>query len=81
MSISLRRHKRRACAGMARRFARIPREPGTEIHWTHYTRAEWRSLHGDPGPGVALWCRWLDWTWGRRQCDVQPRSLMERGFR
>lgn len=80
--MNLRQHKRRASAGMARRFARIPRAEGTKVYWRHYTRAEWNGIHGPrTGANAMAYCRWLDWVSGGFRCDVQPRSLMDRGFR
>lgn len=80
--MNLRAHKRRAYQGMADRFARIPRQPGTRIYWRHWTRAAWDEVQADqPQLGRMRWCRWLSWTWGLVNCEVGPRRLMERGLR
>lgn len=80
--MNLRSHKRRAYAGMARRFARIPCEAGTLIYWRQWTRSAWGETQaGQPQLGRMRWCRWLSWTWGKTRCEVGPRKLMERGFR
>ncbi len=65
MSISLRTHKRRACAGMARRFAMFG-PPGSirAIAWGFITAEDWKKILVDSQdwPGQLAGIRWRRWS-------------------
>ncbi len=65
MSISLRRHKRRAYAGMGRRFAMFA-EPSNvrAIGWGFVKAEDWRKIVAatESRPGEFAWVRWRRWS-------------------